>query len=180
MPFYLRLFTFKHLKTTGNNALISKANIYKPSMKTRATNLKQIKIVVLLILFSGIFHSCKNKTEQILTDYNWEIEKIVDLKTNTINQTEINQKKTWNFSPNSTYRYKTQTENNKNQIEGKWQLDEHSLFIYNEFDSTKVCIELIDCEKMVWLINENDSLKIYLSSEAKEIVVPDFPNMNEN
>lgn len=115
----------------------------------------------------------------MLTDYNWEIKKVVDLKNGTINQTKTNQEKVWDFAENNTYQYKTKSENNANIVKGKWSLNGLNLQIFNEFDSTNVIIEEIDNEKMVWLINQNDSMKFYLNSKVKEPIVPDFPNMNK-
>jgi hypothetical protein len=42
-----------------------------------------------------------------------------------------------------------------------------------------VHIEKIDTEKMVWLVQGNDSLRFYLNSKVKDVVVPDFPDMNK-
>lgn len=115
----------------------------------------------------------------MLTDYNWEIEKVVDLKNGTIKQTKTNQEKVWDFAKNNTYQYKTKKENKENIVKGKWNLNGLNLQIFNEFDSTNVLIEEIDIEKMVWLINQNDSMRFYLNSKVKEPIVPDSPSMNK-
>lgn len=138
-----------------------------------------MKRILLLILIACLFGSCGDDVEQMLTDYNWEIDKVVDLKTGTINQTEINNEKIWNFMGDNTYQYKTKNENEKNLIKGKWHSDGYNLLVFNEFDSTNVLIEKINTEKMVWLIKGNDSIRFYLNSKEKEIIVPDFPNMNK-
>lgn len=138
-----------------------------------------MKNKVLLIFIIGICYSCQNKVEQMLTDYNWEIEKVVDLRNGTIKQTKTNQEKVWDFAENNTYQYKTKSENKENIVKGKWNLDGYNLQISNEFDSTNVIIEKIDNEKMVWLISQKDSLKIFLNYKVKEPVVPAFPNMNK-
>lgn len=134
-----------------------------------------MKKLVLLIFILSINYSCQNKVEQMLTDNNWEIEKVVDLKTGTINQTEINQKKTWNFNPDKTYSYQTQKDNINDITKGNWVLDNYKLLIFNDFDSTHLIIEKISTDEMVWLGNEKDSLRFYLKSRIKEIAVPDFP-----
>lgn len=114
----------------------------------------------------------------MLTNYNWEIEKVVDLKTGEINQTEKGNEKIWNFASNKTYQYKTKVESNENLVKGEWLLNNRYLLIHNEFDSTKVHIEKINTEEMVWLLQGNDSLRFYLNSKVKDVIVPDFPDMN--
>lgn len=134
------------------------------------------KIILIILIISSLY-SCKNNLEQMLTDYNWEIEKVVDVKTGAINQTEANQEKMWDFRIDNTYIYETKNENQKNRINGKWNLNSYNLQIINEFDSTFVIIEKITDNEMVWLI-KNDSIRFYLNSKAKLVTVPDFPNMN--
>ncbi len=114
----------------------------------------------------------------MLTNYDWKIEKVIDLKTGTINPTEKDNEKIWNFASDNTYQYKTKVESNENLIKGEWQLKNLYLLIHNEFDSTKVHIEKINTEEMVWLVQGNDSLRFYLNSKVKDVVVPNFPNMN--
>ncbi|MCY1718798.1 hypothetical protein OU798_00490 [Prolixibacteraceae bacterium Z1-6] len=138
-----------------------------------------MKKLLLLIIPSIILISCQNKDEQMLTAYSWEIQKVVDFKSGTINQTDKGNKKTWDFSSGNRYYYKTKAESIENLIEGEWQLNNHTLLIFNEFDSTVVHIEKIDSEEMVWLIPGNDSIRLYLNSKAKDMVVPNFPNMNK-
>ncbi len=138
-----------------------------------------MKKIVFLIFILGICYSCQNKVEQMLTDYNWEIEKVVDLKNGTIKQTKTNQEKVWDFAENNTYQYKTKSENKENMVNGKWTLNGFNLQIFNEFDTTNVIIEEIDNEKMVWLMNQNDTIKFYLSSKVKEPIVPNFPNVTK-
>lgn len=112
----------------------------------------------------------------MLTNYNWEIEKVVDLKSGTINQTKTNQEKVWDFAANNTYQYKTKIEEKENMVAGRWNLNGLNLQIVNEFDSTSVIIKKIDNDNMVWLISRKDSMKFYLKSKVKEPVVPGFPN----
>lgn len=114
----------------------------------------------------------------MLTDYNWEIEKVVDVKTGTINQTKANQEKMWDFRIDNTYIYETKNGNQKNRINGEWNLNSYNLQIINEFDSTFVIIEKITDNEMVWLI-KNDSIRFYLNSKAKLVAVPDFANVNK-
>ena len=138
-----------------------------------------MKRLVLIIFIIGIFYSCQNKVERILTNYDWEIEKVIDLKTGTINQTEKDNGKIWKFSSDNTYQYRTKVENYENLIKGVWQLNNSHLLIYNVFDSTKIHIEKINNEEMVWLVQGNDSLRFYLNSKVRDIGVPNFPNMNK-
>jgi hypothetical protein len=138
-----------------------------------------MKKLVLLIFVLSIIYSCQNNIEKNLTNYRWEIEKIVDLKTGMINQTELNQDKIWDFNPDKTYTYQNKKDNINNVTKGNWDLDNYKLLIFNEFDSTHLLIENICTENMVWLINENDSLRFYLKSKIKEITVPDFPKAME-
>lgn len=134
--------------------------------------------IILIVLIISSFYSCKNNLEQMLTDYNWEIEKVVDVKTGTINQTKANQEKMWDFRIDNTYIYETKNGNQKNRINGEWNLNSYNLQIINEFDSTFVIIEKITDNEMVWLI-KNDSIRFYLNSKAKLVAVPDFANVNK-
>lgn len=134
--------------------------------------------VLLGLIIIGCLYSCKNKDEQTLTTFDWEIEKIIDLKTENINLTKDNQHKIWDFRTNNTYVYKTVIENTVNQVEGKWTLDGINLLVYNEFDTISVIIEDIHTNEMVWLVEENDSIRLYLNSKEKEIAIPDFSNLN--
>jgi len=138
-----------------------------------------MRIIALLIFIIGISYSCQNKAERILTNYDWEIEKVIDLKTGSVNRTEWNNEKIWGFTADNTYRYKTKDESIENLIKGGWQLNNHNLLIFNEFDSMHVHIEKINTEEMVWVIQGNDSIKFYLNSKAKAMIVPDFPTMNK-
>ncbi|WP_303919142.1 hypothetical protein [Draconibacterium sediminis] len=138
-----------------------------------------MKKLLLLVVLTGIFYSCGDKAEKLLTDYDWEIVKMIDLKTGTINQTGDDNAKIWNFASDNTYQYKTKVESAENLVKGDWQLNNFNLLIHNEFDSTNIYIEKINTEAMIWLVEENDSLRFYLSSKAKHIDVPNFPNMNK-
>ena len=138
-----------------------------------------MKKLILIVSITGIFYSCKNKVEKILTGYDWEVEKVLDLKTGAINQTGKVNEKIWNFASDNTYEYKTSDGGNEDLIKGEWQLNNNYLLIYNEFDSTNVQIEKINAEKMVWLIPEDDSLRFYLNSKAKQVEVPKFPNKHK-
>ncbi|WP_167619700.1 hypothetical protein [Maribellus sediminis] len=154
--------------------------LFHRRIKTTAeVDQKQMKKAILILFIIGIFNSCETKVERILTSYDWEIEKVIDLNTGTINQTGKENHKIWYFSPDNTYQYKTKAENNENLIKGVWQLNSPSLLIYNEFDSTRIHIEKINREEMVWIVKENDSLRFYLNSKEKDIVVPNFPNMTK-
>mgnify|MGYP006885799532 FL=1 len=115
----------------------------------------------------------------MLTDYDWGIVKVIDLKTGAINQTEDDNVKIWNFASDNTYQYRTKVESAENLVKGEWQLDNFNLLIHNEFDSTNIYIEKINTEAMVWLVEGNDSLRFYLNSKAKHVDVPNFPNMNK-
>ena len=147
----------------------------------RTTNFKyakQIRKLVQVFFIISILSACQNKTEQTLTTYCWEIKKIVDLESNALNQTKKENSKIWNFDSDKTYTYKTIKNNTHNLTKGNWILDKNKLFIVNEFDSTHLTIEKIDTENMVWLISKTDSIRVFLNSRKKEIVVPNFPMSN--
>nr|WP_321485198.1 hypothetical protein [uncultured Draconibacterium sp.] len=138
-----------------------------------------MKKLILTVVIAGIFFACGNKVESNLTDYSWEVEKVLDLKTGAINQTGKVNEKIWNFASDNTYQYKTSDGGNEDLIKGEWQLNNNYLLIYNEFDSTNVQIEKINAEKMVWLIPGDDSLRFYLNSKAKQVEVANFPNKHK-
>lgn len=123
--------------------------------------------------------SCISDQEQKLTDYNWEIEKVVNLKTGIVKKTEENQVRMWNFNQDHTYFYDTRKENQTHQLKGKWDLEDYNLSIFNEFDSSKVLIEKITDDEMVWLIKEKDSVRFYFNSKVRTFGAPTFPNMPE-
>ncbi|WP_319501418.1 hypothetical protein [uncultured Draconibacterium sp.] len=138
-----------------------------------------MKRFILIVFISVILYACENKEEKILTGYDWEIEKVIDLGTGAINQTGKDNEKIWSFASDNTYRYKTKADGNENLVKGEWQLDNFNLLIHNEFDSTKIYIEKLNSEEMVWLVQGNDSLRFYLNSKAKHVEVPNFPNTNK-
>lgn len=135
-----------------------------------------MKKIFLVIWIIGTICSCENIQEQTLTSYSWSIEQVVDLKTGKINQTKADQEKIWNFSQNYTYHYETKNKNLRNNINGEWNINDHKLLIFNEFDSTMVIIEKISDDEMVWLMKGKDSTRYYLESNDKKIYIPSFPD----
>lgn len=130
--------------------------------------MKNIRLIILIIL-----NACTSKStlDELLTNNNWQIEKVVNLKTGIISQIEKNQEKEWNFKLDQTYNYKNQNQ----KISGEWKLHEFNLLIINDFDSTRLLIEKITNDEMVWLIEGKDLIRLYLTSQEKKVVVPEFP-----
>lgn len=133
-------------------------------------------LLLALVFLSACFGT--NKSEKLLTDSDWQVEKVINLKPGLDTEPGEEQKKLWHFEHNHSYLYNTENKGRANQVDGKWELDGNSLFIANEFDSIEVTIEKITTDEMVWLIAEKDSMKIYLSAKIKTVNVPNFPAQN--
>ena len=137
-----------------------------------------VKKIILIILIFLSACSGTYKADVLLTATNWQVEKVVNLKKGLLSQTVENQKKLWHFENNHSYLYETENEGKANQVTGKWELDDYSLLISNEFDSIEVRVEKITMDEMVWLIADKDSVRIYLSAKVKKVPVPDFPQQH--
>jgi hypothetical protein len=135
--------------------------------------MKKIRLIILIILCAC---SSKSNLDELLTNNNWQIEKVANLKTGIISQIEKTQEKEWSFKLDKTYDYKNQNQN----ISGEWKLNGFNLLIINKFDSTKLLIEKITNDEMIWLIEGKDSIRFYLSSKEKKVVVPEFPSIQKS
>ena len=135
-----------------------------------------MKKLLLIILIIGSLCSCKSSLDEILTQNTWEVDKVIDLKTGIEVQTDKNQEKSWNFNLDKTYQYTNILNSHRQIINGEWDLHKFNLSIINKFDSTKVLIEKITYNEMIWRIEGNDSIRIYLSSKPQKIIVPNIPN----
>jgi hypothetical protein len=135
-----------------------------------------MKKTFLIILIIGSLSSCKSSLDELLTRNTWEVDKVIDLKTGVEEETENNHEKSWDFNLDNTYQYVNIFNSQRQFSNGEWDLHEYNLSIINKFDSTKVLIEKITYDEMVWLIEGKDSIRIYLSSIPKKINVPNFPS----
>lgn len=138
-------------------------------------------IFILVILVSAC--SSSSSLDELLTTNNWEVEKSIDIRTGAVTQTKKNQEKIWDFKLGNTYRYDFKKEKQEQNISGKWLLKGYNLLIINEFDSTRVLIEKITNDEMVWLIDGEDSVRFFLTSIDRKAIVPespDLPNSNLN
>jgi len=139
-----------------------------------------MKKIAFIILIIGFACSNPGNLAQLLTNNNWEIEKVVNLKSGKVSQIEVNHREIWEFKIDNTYYFEMKNEIQNQFSNGFWVLDGCELLIMNEFDSSKVTIEKITKNEMTWLMEGEDSIRLYLTAKNKEVSLPKFPDTSKS
>jgi hypothetical protein len=133
------------------------------------------KIFFIILLF-GFGCTQSSNLSELLTNTNWQVEKVVNVKSGKVHQADLNHSEMWNFSLNNTYHSESKNDNQKLYRDGTWKLNEQDLSLIGKADSLKVRIENITDKEMIWVNLKNDSIRIYLVAKGKEIALPQFPD----
>lgn len=132
-----------------------------------------------MLLLIGFLNSCTSRLDNFLTEYSWELSKIIVLPSGIEDSTAINHKISWDFKNDYSYEYEKIFDSQRQFYKGDWELNDNRLLMINDLDTIKVTIEKITNKEMIWVLSGEDSARCYLYSKPKKAIIPTFPTNKE-
>lgn len=134
-----------------------------------------MKKILVIIFLVGCLNSCNHRRENQLTEYSWELSKIVVLKAGEEDSTDVRLSISWDFKTDYSYESRMMNKGQKKLIKGDWKLNHNSLLMIKTPDTIEAILEKITDEEMIWIFPEEDSTRFYFNSKPKKVIAPGFP-----